>query len=382
MKTCKPTWWIAVVALLILGTGSLTPARSARQPRPAAGATPYLELYVKQGAKTWRLSPGDLTFRTVLTLGPELAGLYGIPGPPATRLDIQPLEILVFDPEGAGATLRLDKLAYVETAPAHTFDLKTTRVDAASFEKVYRVPFDQAASIKLWAVGDNIPLHYTPVAGKPGWYRAVPDHALDGGAYAINFGCLEGPRVYTGKLNFYPFMLAAAPPPACPAPPKKRRIKRRRAVECPPVAACPPSKTPAPAPVRSGPPSQLDAGFTYVAEASPEGRREYQITNTNNIPWHNVNISVFMRDSRFPKTVLGPVTLYKDIVLPDHTVSQKPDQTFLQYETLNDAGATLYLKVKSKEGVIKKAWKNLGPEPGSGRAALTEVPYDLKDNEE
>jgi hypothetical protein len=72
------------------------------------------------------------------------------------------------------------------------------------------------------------------------------------------------------------------------------------------------------------------------------------------------------------------VTTYKDIVLPDHTVSQAPDQTFLQYESLNDAGVTLYLKVKCKEGTIKKAWKNLNSE-GSGPATLTEVPWDLKE---
>jgi hypothetical protein len=122
----------------------------------------------------------------------------------------------------------------------------------------------------------------------------------------------------------------------------------------------------------------MEAGFNYVTVA-PAGRREYQITNSNDIPWHNANISVFVRESRFPATVLGPVTLYKDIVLPDHTVSQAPDKTFLQYETINDAGATLYLKVKCQEGTIKKAWKSLGPpEPGAPNT-LTEVPWDLTD---
>jgi hypothetical protein len=367
---------IAVVALLCLGVGIATGA-AARKPRPSSGNPQYFEMYVKQGPKTVRLQPGDLTFKTALTLGPEISGYYGLPAPPGLRLDIKPLEILIFDPETAGTTMRLDKLAFLEAAPAHAFDFQTTPVAAASFDKIYHVAYDATVAVKLWCVGDNIPLHLTPVAGKAGWYRAVPEQPLEAGTYAVNFGCVAGPRVYTGKLDFYPFVLAAAPPPVCPPKPQ-RRVKRRRAVECPPVAACPPPKTqprtPAPRPAVP----QMDAGFNYVA-VSPQGRREYQITNSNAIPWHNVNISVFMRDNRFPDTVLGPVTLYKDIVLPDHTVSQAPDKTFLQYETLNDAGATLYLKVKCKEGTIKKAWKNLAPDKPTGPNTLTEVPWDLKE---
>jgi hypothetical protein len=293
------------------------------------------------------------------------------------RVDIKPLEILIFDPETAGQTLRLDKLTFVETAPAHAFDLKATPIDAASFPKIYHVAYDAELPVKLWCVGDNIPLQLTPVAAKPGWYRAVPQAPLEAGAYALNFGCVAGPRMYTGKLDFYPFIMAAAPPPPCPPVKAKRRAKRRRVVECPPVAACPPPKFQPVAPVQPAAP-QMEAGLNYVTVA-PEGRREYQITNLNDTPWHNANISVFVRDSRFPATVLGPVTLYKDIVLPDHTVSQAPDKTFLQYETLNDAGATLYLKVKCKEGTIKKAWKNLGPQERGTPATLTEVPWDLKD---
>lgn len=376
MGTREKAFLIAVLAVIFLGVSSFTQALAARKARLAAGTPPYLEMYVQQGKKTCRLQPGDLTFRTILTLGPEISGYYGLLAPPQQRLDIKPLEILVFDPETAGTTMRLDKLAFIDTAPAHTFDLKTTPVAAAYFDKIYHVAYDAAVPVKLWCAGENIPLRLTPVAGKPGWYRAVPEAPLEAGTYAVNFGCVDGPRIYTGKLDFYPFVVAAAAPPVCPAPPKKRRAKRRRVVECPPLAACPPAKAqPAPRPVA---PPQMDAGFNYV-KVAPKGRREYQITNSNAVPWHNVNISVFMRDSRFPKTVLGPVTLYKDIVLPEHTVSQAPDKTFLQYETLNDAGATLYLKVKCKEGTIKKAWKNLGSEEPGAPATLTEVPWDLKE---
>jgi hypothetical protein len=376
MRTREKTCLIAILTLAFLGAGTAA-GLAARKARPAPGTPQYLELYVQQGPQSRRLEPRDLTFRTILTLGPDISGYYGLPGPPPLRLDIKPLEIVVFDPETAGATLRLDKLTFVDTAPAHIFDLKTSRMDAAIFDKVYHVAYDAAVPVKLWCVGSNIPVHLTPVAGKPGWYRAVPDQPLEAGSYAVNFGCVEGPRTYTGRPDFYPFVLAAAPPPTCPAPAKmKRRIKRRPAAECPPVAACPPAK-PEPLAPRPAAAAQMDAGFSYEP-VSPKGRREYRITNSNAIPWHNVNISVFMRDSRFPKTVLGPVTTYKDVVLPDHTVSQAPDQTFLQYETLNDAGATLYLKVKCKEGTIKKAWKNLDSE-GSGPATLTEVPWDLKE---
>ena len=378
MRTREKTCLIAILTLACLGAGTAA-GLAARQARATAGTPQYLEMYVQQGAKRCRLKPGDLTFRTVLTLGPDLSGYYGLPGPPPLRLDIRPLAILVFDPETAGATLRLDKLAFVDTAPAHIFDLKSTRVDAAIFDQIYHVAYDAAVPVKLWCVGSNIPLHLTPVAGKPGWYRAVPDQPLEAGSYAVNFGCVDGPRTYTGKPDFYPFVLAAAAPPTCPAPAKmKRRAKRHPVVECPPVAACPPAK-PEPLPLAPGhvAAAQMEAGFSYVT-ASPQGRREYRITNSNAIPWHNVNISVFMRDGRFPKTVLGPVTQYKDIVLPDHTVSQAPDKTFLQYETLNDAGATLYLQAKCKEGTIKKAWKNLGSDD-SGPATLTEVPWDLKE---
>lgn len=220
MRTREKVALIAVLTLFCLGVGTSTGVVAARNPRPFAGTPRYLEMYVRQGPKTCRLQPGNLTFRTVLTLGPEISGYYGLPGPPRLRLDIKPLEILIFDPETAGTTLRLTKLSFIETASAHTFDLKTTPVAAARFDKIYHVPYDAAVPVKLWCVGDRIPLRLTPVAGKPGWYRAVPEEPLAAGTYAVNFGCVDGPRIYTGKLDFYPFVMATAPPPVCPAPPK------------------------------------------------------------------------------------------------------------------------------------------------------------------
>jgi hypothetical protein len=43
------------------------------------------------------------------------------PSPPQIRLDIKPCAILLFDPETAGAFIRLDKLALIETAPEVIF---------------------------------------------------------------------------------------------------------------------------------------------------------------------------------------------------------------------------------------------------------------------
>lgn len=379
MKTLTKEVLAAVLALFFLGGLSSTQVMGAQKPRKASQVPASFELYVKQDKKTVRLKQGDLIFKTGLTQGTIESGFYGIPLPPKIRLDIKPFEILIFDPETAGASIRLDKLALIETAPATTFDLQTTKISPSFFEKIYRVKYDASLPINLWCIESNIPLQLTPIVKKPGWYRAVPQQHLEAGVYAINFGCADGPRIYTGDLLFYPFTLSAAPEPQPPVCKPVRRSKRVRAPEPPPAMACPPvpkprASTPAP-PAAS---SQLDAGFNYMAVGSPVGRREYRITNNNNVPWHNVNISVYTRDSRFPATVLGPVTLYKDIVLPDHTVNQKPDKTMLQYETLNDAGAKLYLKIKCKEGIIKKAWKNVYM-GDSGPAELMEIPWDLEE---
>ena len=377
MRTLKKEFLIAVLTLFCLGMLNSRSMAIAGKPQKSSKTPTYYEMYVTQGPKTLSVPKADLTFKTAFSWGPDKSGLYGIPAQPQTRLDIEPMTITIFDPETAGATMRLAKLAYIETMPANSFDLNPAKVSPAIFNKVYHVNYDEPVPINLWCVENDIPLHITPVANKPGWYSAVPEHKLEAGVYAINFGCADGPRIYTGDLYFFPFILAKAPePPVCQP---VRRSKRRRAPKPTPVLACPPAPKAHPlTPVPLSAASQLDAGFNYVVVSSPEGRREYRITNTNDIPLHNVNISVFMRDSRFPATVLGPVTLYKDIVLPEQTVSQTPDKTSLQYETLSDEGAKLYLKIKCKEGVIKKAWQKLN-KGESGPADLVEVPWDLKE---
>lgn len=123
------------------------------------------------------------------------------------------------------------------------------------------------------------------------------------------------------------------------------------------------------------PPPPMDAGFTYygVRPGSPRIRREYQITNLNDYPWHNVRIKIY---AKYGKTVLGPVTQEKNIVLPDHTVNQVPDKTFMHYETLDDAGYKIYLEVSAKEGKLKKAWQNF-PASEPGNSNLVPIPWDL-----
>jgi hypothetical protein len=214
-------------------------------------------------------------------------------------------------------------------------------------------------------------------------YRAIPQEELGEGIYSLNFGFAEGPRHYTGDRFFYPFNLAKLPPPPQPETCKPKAKKRKRVEE----VCLPPLLPPkAPAPVAAAPPPagpKLDADLTYttVSRGDRKIRREYQITNLNNFPWHNANISLFTRDGVFPELVLGPVTLYHDVVLPTHTVNKVQDKTFLHYDTLEDQGSTLYLKVKTKEGVVRKAWKNVSSDD-SGQATLREVPYDLKEEEE
>jgi hypothetical protein len=227
MKTLSKKILTVMVSLALLGIGTPAPAPGAGKSRQSPQDPKYYELYVRQGPQTLRLPPGDLVFKTALSLGPDKSGFYGLPSLPPTRLEVKPLEILIFDPETAGATLQLAKLAYMEAAPAHFFDLKTTGVDPGSFEKVYHVKYDEPVLINLWCVESNIPLRLTAAAGKPGWYRAVPEQQLEPGIYAINFSGAKGPRIYTGALYFYPFVLGAAPAPAPPpvfnpAPQSKR----------------------------------------------------------------------------------------------------------------------------------------------------------------
>jgi hypothetical protein len=216
MRTLRKEFLVAVLTVIVLGILGSTDAVVAKKPRKSLQKRTYYDLYVVQGAKTFRLPQGDLTFKTALSLGPDKTGFYGIPGPPGTRLDIEPIEILLFDPETAGATVQLAKLAHIETAPAHSFDLKAVKIGPAIFDKVYHVNFDEPVPINLWCVEGNIPLLLTPVARKRGWYRAVPAQKLEAGVYAINFGGIDGPRIYTGALYCYPFVLAGGPEPDNP----------------------------------------------------------------------------------------------------------------------------------------------------------------------
>ena len=87
-----------------------------------------------------------------------------------------------------------------------------------------------------------------------------------------------------------------------------------------------------------------------------------------------MRIKIYVRDG---KTILGPITQEKSMVLPDHTVNQPPDKTMMQYETLNDAGYKIYLEISAKEGKLKKAWQN-HPADAPGESNLVEIPWDLK----
>jgi hypothetical protein len=216
MRTLRKEFLVAVLTVIVLGILGSTDAVVAKKPRKSLQKRTYYDLYVVQGAKTFRLPQVDLTFKTALSLGPDKTGFYGIPRPPETRLDIEPIEIVLFDPETAGATMQLAKLAHIETAPAHSFDLKAVKIGPAIFDKVYHVNFDEPVPINLWCVEGSIPLQLTPVARKPGWYRAVPAQKLEAGVYAINFGGIDGPRIYTGALYCYPFVLAGGPEPDNP----------------------------------------------------------------------------------------------------------------------------------------------------------------------
>jgi hypothetical protein len=214
MKIARKEYLISILAIVFLGLLSSLPATGARKTRKASQMDKNIDLYLVQGAETFSLQPGDLSFKTVLAVGSNKSGLYGIPSPPNIRLDIEPFALLIFDPDTAGATLELTKLAHLETAPAHSFDLKPVRVGPALFKQVYGVDYDALIPINLWCVERAIPLNLMAVAGKPGWYRAVPIPDLEGGVYAVNFGGAGGPRIYRGNVSFYPFRLAEAPGPA------------------------------------------------------------------------------------------------------------------------------------------------------------------------
>lgn len=385
METLPKKMIVATFILALLGVWAGPQAGAARKPRPPAKkekAAKYYDPYIRQDKKTIPLKQGDLMFRTALIYGNAKSGLYGIPQLPTLKVDTKPFELFVFDPESAGAGIRLAKLGFIENAPANSFDMKPNKVDRSIFDKIYQVSYDASLPINLWCVDQDIPLEITPMPNKPGWFRVVPERQLEEGPYAVNFGCMDGPKVYTGELFFYPFVIAPLPPPPPPKPVCKIRSRKapvRKVAECVPAPQPPPAARPAPKEVPPPAPN-LNAGFAYLAAPTSDlkMRREYQITNNNQFPWHNVNISVYLRDSMFPDTVLGPVTLYKDVVLPDHTVSPVPDKTFMHYATLDDEGCKLYLKVAAKEGVIKKAWKNVSIGDG-GQANLVEIPWDLQE---
>jgi hypothetical protein len=203
--------------MILLGVVSSPAVVGAKKPGQSSQGPKCFDLYIQQDQKTWRLPLRGLSFKTALVLGPDKSGLYGIPSPPDTCLNIKPIEIMLFDPETAGATIRLTKLAHIATAPAHFFDLQATKIGPALFDKIYQVKYDEAVPINLWCVESDIPLEITPVAGKPGWFRAVPERQLEAGVFAITFGRADGPRIYTGDRYSYPFVLAAAPEPPQPA---------------------------------------------------------------------------------------------------------------------------------------------------------------------
>jgi hypothetical protein len=368
--TGKIFWACLIIAVMVLGVapqGADAARKRKKTVRPS-------ELYIQQGKKIFKLTQGDLIFRMALALGEDVkVGLYGIPKEPALKAELQPLEIRVFDPESGGDKVHLTRLGYVETIPASRFDLNVTRLDAANFEKTYKMDFNAPIPINLWCVEWEIPLQIRAVPKKPGWFILVPREPLTPGNYAVNGGTLDGPRIYTGEQRFYPFTLVTALPPA----PKVKKIRRRARKKAKPqeeVAVIP--KPPVPAPPASPPPPSLAAGLTYqgVLARTPRTRREYQITNLDNHAWHNVRIKIYARDD--DRFILGPVTQEKNIVLPGHTVNQVPDKTFMHYDTLDDAGYNIYLEISAKEGKLKKAWKNV-PASEPGESNLVEIPWDL-----
>lgn len=216
MNRSKDKFFVAVFLLVFCAAwvGGEVEAARQRQKVPAPGK--YYNLYLRQGAKNIPLKQGELVFRTVLALGVSKSGLYGIAQPPLTRIAAQPVEIIVFDPETAAASLRLSRLSRVDAAPANSFDLKATRLAAPLFEQVYRLKYDSQVAINLWTAERDVPLQVSPVPGRAGWYRALPEEPLTEGLYAVNFGLVQGPRIYAGEPHFYPFTVAPEPSPAPP----------------------------------------------------------------------------------------------------------------------------------------------------------------------
>ncbi len=216
MRTLRNELLIAFLGVIVLGLLSPASVVGAKELRGSSRSAKGSGLYIKQDHKNFRLAQKGLTFKTALVLGVDKSGLYGIPNPPKISLDIKPIEILFFDPAAAGATIRLTRLAHIEIAPAHSFDLQATKLGPDVFDKIYHVKYDESVSINLWCIDRDIPLSITPVAKNPGWFRAVPERQLDAGVFAITFGRADGPRIYAGDQYFYPFVMASAPEPKQP----------------------------------------------------------------------------------------------------------------------------------------------------------------------
>ncbi len=366
-------FWAALLIGLMVAAATPQGAEAARKVKKPAQTQ---GLYLQQGQKIIKLTQGGLIFRTALPWGQDnKVGLYGILQEPALKVELEPLEIMVFDPETGGDKVHLTRLAYLETAPAGRFDLSVNKLNAENFKRIYKMDLDTPVPMNLWCIQTEIPLQVAAVPKKPGWFSLTPREKLTPGNYAINGGTLGGPQLFTGEHGFYPFAVVTALPP----PPKlKKAVKRARKKAAPPEeeAARAPKRQAPPAPREVSPPPSLSAGFTYQwAQANaPRARREYQITNLDNHAWHNVRIKIYARND--DKFVLGPVTQEKDVVLPGHTVNQVPDKTFMHYDTLDDAGYNIYLEIHAKEGTCRKAWKNV-PAGDTGESNLMEIPWDL-----
>lgn len=383
MKTTtgKLFWAGLIMAVMVLAAFTFE-GYAAKKAKKKKKRTQLGELYIRQGKKNIKLTKGELTFRTAIFLGEDArSGLYGLTKAPALKADTHPLEIMVFDPESAGEKVRLTRLKYVETNPAHNFNLSLTKLDPDRFEKTFGVGYDAAIPINLWCVEEYVPLQITEVPKKPGWFRLVPREKLTPGNYALNRGGLEGPRLYTGEHPIYPITLGTPAPPPPKAKVVRKKVRKKaakpkeevaKAPPCPPAAPPPPMEA---EPPELAPPPSLEAGFTYygVYARSPRIRREFHITNLNDYPWHNVRIKIYVK---YGKTVLGPVTQEKNIVLPDHTVNQFPDKTMMHYETLDDEGYNIYLEIAAKEGNLKRAWQNY-PASEPGDSNLVPIPWDL-----
>jgi hypothetical protein len=231
MRTLKRELLITGLTVIMVGMLSATAVVGAKQPRQSSRGGKGYDLYIRQDQKTVPLPQQGLTFKSALVLGSDQSGLYGIPTPPKTTLDLKPVEIVFFDPETAGATVRLTRLAHIVAAPAHSFDLQATKISPAIFPKIYHVEYDASLPINLWCVETEIPLQITPMAGKPGWFRAVPDQQLEAGVFAITLARVDGPRIYAGDRHFYPFVLASVPQPL--NPPGKKPAGPQPTPPCP-----------------------------------------------------------------------------------------------------------------------------------------------------